>query len=182
MTERNTGLRFAICMASGFLVGSALVAVNATADTVYSPAGVCNWRSGVDFAVTDSGSIENMETSGAEHRFSCDLSTPGDTTSQTNDDVFVLYRDNNNGPAMDHAIYCNVVTCAIGDTSCYQEQTRFGCSTLGGCTSAPLSWTGGGSLLFTDINRPSLYKTSLWCAVPARSGTPSIVQSFWFVD
>jgi len=180
MTQFRSGYTPVAGLALGFVVGATGVARDADAHAVYAPAGACNWAETWNYGVTDTGAVENRGVSGTDQRFSCDLATPGHFSSETTDDVIVYYRDNNNGSGMDYAVTCNVVTCSVGDTTCYQEQTRFSCSTVGGCTTVPGAYTGSGALSFSDINRPLLYKTAVWCYVPVDTGTPSAVYSIWY--
>jgi hypothetical protein len=179
-------MRGAICL--GVLLGFSCVALwyapEAEAGAVFSAAGACQWGADVDMRpdTGNQGTVENYETSGIDHRVTCDLATPGHTAAETTDDIFVYYNDVDNGGNMEDSLYCNVYTCSLsGSSACSNEQTLFSCST-GGCVTPPGAWTGSGTMVFSNIDRPSLWVTEVWCAIPTvYSGSRSRVRSMYYI-
>ena len=101
-----------------------------------------------------------------------------DNGTDTNDDLLVYYYDMD--PASSHAasVNCQVTEMWDDGTIISSVGTRYGCSTVGGCSNWPNpGWTGTGSIRFTDVQHGNTSYMVARCRIPSASAGQSAIIS-----
>jgi hypothetical protein len=83
------------------------------------------------------------------------------------DDAIVFYNDVNGASGAD--IECRAQSSNDTMTVIFVDQRKFSCSTAGGCTFAPLNFTGSGHLRL-DVNHGPGRRIAISCRIPGSSG------------
>lgn len=83
------------------------------------------------------------------------------------DDVLVFYYDANNASGAD--IACRAHSTNDTMTTIFVTQRKYSCAVHGGCTFAPLNYTGAGVLRFDASHGPGR-RVAVSCDIPGSSG------------
>ncbi|WP_437317417.1 hypothetical protein [Sorangium sp. So ce385] len=143
----------------------ALTSVPASAgDESFAPAAACSPEDGSMVLQYDPyGAVKNMHTT-VHAWVTCAVGQ--DNSLDTNDDLWVYYEDKGlvSGAAGD--FLCTAYEVADDWSTVVWADTKYGCSTAGGCASSPGSWTGAGYVRINDISHGGTYFTSVSCSIP----------------
>lgn len=155
-----------LVLGGGLVAGFLAVGMPADADPTWTAAGACSWDDAAEtFEPQFAGELENVATSGAEHRVSCGLDT-GESVASTTQDLYVYFYDGNNNANMEDSLYCAPYSCTMSGAVCWNANTKYSCSTSGGCTTHGSGYTGDNSLSFLNLDRDTWSAINLTCAIP----------------
>ena len=130
---------------------------------------------------SDEGNATNSSTSLAYTVF-CGITQ--DKAQETDDDLRVYYWDPNSAVGVGTNVICRAQSINADYSSIVFAGDKYGCSTVGGCTSDPGAYLASGYIEFLNITTGGAYATEAQCLIPVFGGTgvPGVIWSLRLLD
>jgi len=146
------------------VVGTLGLAVAHASDQTVLPVNVCSTPVVSNMRFAQYGHIQFWGTGYGEvvcglgqDRFSLD----------SNDDVRIYYKDGNGGVTTAYYnMYCAAYSANTDWSTMFYSGLKFGCSTVGGCTTNPGVYSGVGYINLPDVRHGGAFSVAVTCSLP----------------